>query len=254
MEQIRPVRRRRWADASAPAPSGQWSMGDRWPLLVSVLADEQTDFLRAVREHLAQPSGTPVAPDASPRLQCAADRLQRASRHAQQIARLASGRVRQFRESVDLCNLVRAVLADLGPHSGAQDPIARLDLAPADAFMDAAAAYTVVECLLTWLRTHGSALVLSTEPGKNGTGAVLSASGQRAPARAVAPETPRHRRLDDGLGLLLLQQAVWANGLTLRILAGTDITARVGFPPLTPEAEVLGRIEQPVPQSGSSLH
>lgn len=254
MEQVRSARRRRWADASAPAPSGQWSMGDRWPLLVSVLADEQADFLSAVREHLAQPSGAPIAPDTAPRLQGAADRLQRASRHAQQIARLASGRVRQFREPVDLCHLVRAVLADLGPHSGAEDPITRLDLVQADVFMDASAAYTVVECLLAWLRTHGSALVVRTEPGKAGAGPVLSASGQRAPMPAAAPGTPRHRRLDDGLELLLLQQAVWANGLTLRILAGTDITARVGFPPLMPQADVLGRIELPAPQSGSGLH
>lgn len=246
MEQVRSARRRRWADASPSAPAGQWSMGDRWPLLVSVLADEQADLLRALREHLADAPGSRPLPG----LHEAADRLQRTSRHAQQIARLASGRVRQFRERVDLRQLLRTVLADLDIPTGPGRAIAELDLAPAEACMDASAAYTVVECLLAWLQVHGSAMVLATQPGRGSAGPVLAASGHRSRLPAPAGRGSARRRLDDGLELLLLQQAVWANGLTLRILAGTDITVRVGFPPAAPDVDALGWIELPAPQSG----
>ncbi|WBY03815.1 hypothetical protein PE066_09890 [Ramlibacter tataouinensis] len=251
MEQLRTARRRRWADASAPVPGGQWSMGDRWPLLVSVLADEQAELLRAVQAHLGRSAGgAPASQDASA-LQVAADRLHHASRRAQQITRLASGRVRQYRERIDLCDLVLAVLADLGVDRGPEGPVAELELAPAEAVMDAAAAYTVVECLLAWLRAHGRGLVLRTEPARGRAGPVLSAAGPRAPAHETASGEPPRRRMDDGLELLLLQQAVWASGLTLRIRAGADISARIGFPPALPDADLLRRLELPARQSGA---
>lgn len=247
MEQVRAVPRRRWADAGAAPPGGPWGMADRWPLLVSVLADEQAGLLRAVQEHLESTDGLP--PREVEALLQASDRLRQASRRAQQITRLAGGRVRQFRERIDLREVVLAVLADLALDPLGGGAIAELDLAPCEAFMDAPSAYTVVECLLAWLRTHGSGLVLKTEPGRRAAGPVLSAFGPRARPDAGAGVDPPRRRLDDGLDLLLLQQAVWANGLTLRLLAGGDISVRVGFPPRS--ADVLGPLESPAPHPGS---
>lgn len=251
MEQVRAARRRRWADAGAPPPGGQWSMADRWPLLVSVLADEQADLLRAVQEHVAQSAGGRLTARDMQALLQASERLQHASRRAQQITRLAGGRVRQFRERIDLGEVVLAVLADLGMDPLGGGAIAELDLAPGEAFMDASAAYTVVECLLAWLRVHGSGLVLKTEPGRGAAGPFLSAFGPRAKPATAVGAGPSRRRLDDGLELLLLQQAVWANGLTLRVLAGADISARVSFPPPSAGSDVLGRLELPAPQSGN---
>lgn len=246
MEQHRTTPRRRGADASVPLPGGPWSMGDRWPLLVRVLVDEQADFLSTVQSLVRSPDG----PDASA-LQAASERLRQAGHRAQQITRLASGRVRQYRERIDLCELVLAVLDDLGLQAGADGPVTRLDLAPAEAFMDPAAAYTVVECLLAWLRVHGRGLVLSTGPAAGHAGPLLIATASRVRPRAASPgDLPLRRRMEDGLELLLLQQAVWANGLTLRILAGSDISARIGFPRPNPDADLLHRIELPAPQSG----
>jgi len=250
MEQVRVVRRRRWADAGTPPPGGQWSMADRWPLLVSVLADEQADLLQAVQEHVARPDGGRLSPQAAQALLQASERLRRASRRAQQITRLASGRVRQFRERIELRQVVLAVLTDLGLGTPGGGVIADLDLAPGEACMDPSAAYTVVESLLSWLRVHGGGLVLKTEAGRGAAGPFLSAFGPRAQPRATGGVGPPRRRLDDGLELLLLQQAVWASGLTLRVLAGADISARIGFPPPSTGAGVLGRRELPAPQSG----
>ena len=250
MQQVPAARRRRWADASALPPGGQWSMADRWPLLVSLLADEQADLLRAVREHVSQCSGDRLSPRGAQALLQACGRLQHASRRAQQITRLASGHVRQFRERIDLREVVLEVLSDLGLQAPGGGAIAELELAPGEAFMDASAAYTVVECLLSWLRVHGGGLVLKTEPGRGAAGPFLSAFGPRARPHATDGVGPARRRLDDGLELLLLQQAVWASGLTLRVLAGADISARIGFPPPSTGAGVLGRRELPAPQSG----
>lgn len=252
MEQVRMTRRRRWADASAPTPGGPWSMADRWPLLVSVLADEQAELLRVVEERgFGAPGSARGTTQEAQALGSACERLRHSSRRAQQIARLASGRVRQFRERVDLSDLVLAVLSDIGLPSGAGGPVAELDLNAAEAFIDAAAGYTVVECLLGWLLVHGRELALQTTPGRGAGGPVLTATGQRATPGAAGPGLPQRRRLDDGLELLLLQQAVWANGLTLRVLAGRDITARVGFPPPAAGADLYGRIELPAPQPGT---
>ena len=252
MDQVRTARRRRWADASATAPGGPWSMGDRWPLLVSALADEQNELLRVLQEQgLQSPVSGRLTVQEALVLRTACERLQRTSRRAQQITRLASGRVRQFRERIDLCDTVLGVLADLGLDTRAGGTIAELDLAPAEAFMDAAAAYTVVECLLAWLQVHGRGLALQTEPGRGAAGPVLTATGLRAAPRPATSGPPPRRRLEDGLDLLLLQQAVWANGLTLRVVAGRDITARVGFPSLALGADSFGRIELPAPHPGT---
>ncbi|HYD76817.1 hypothetical protein [Ramlibacter sp.] len=248
MEQVRAARRRRWADAGAPGPGGPWSMGDRWPLLVSVLADEQSELLRAIQACDLQALQGGEALQA---LRAACERVQRTTRRAQQIARLASGRVRQFRERIDLADLVLAVLADLGIPSGSGGPVSELDLQPAEAFIDPAVAYTVVECLLGWLLVHGRELTLQTVPGRGAGGPVLTASIERTAPPPAASGLPRRRRLDDGLELLLLQQAVWANGLTLRVLAGRDITARVGFPPPAAGAHDFGRLEMRAPEPGT---
>lgn len=248
MEQVRVARRRRWADAGAPGPRGPWSMGDRWPLLVSVLADEQSELLRVIQACGLQAGH---GGEDARALRTACDRVQHTMRRAQQVARLASGRVRQFRERIDLAGLVLAVLADLGIPADPDGPVAELDLQPAEAFIDAATGYMVVECLLGWLVVHGRDLALQTAPGRGAAGPVLTATTQRTAARPAGPGFAQRRRLDDGLELLLLQQAVWANGLTLRVMAGCDITARVGFPPLAAGAHGCGRIERPAPQPGT---
>ena len=251
MEQVRTVCRRRWADANATGSGGQWSMGDRWPLLVSVLADEQAELLRVIEERgLHSENARSTAPEAQA-LRTACERVQRTSRRAQQIARLAGGRVRQFRERIELSDLVLAVLADLGIEPGAGGPLAELDLAPAEVYIDAAAAYTVIECLVAWMLVHGHRLALQTGSGPAGAGPVLTATSPRVAPRVATSGLPPRRRLDDGLELLLLQQAVWANGLTLRVLVGRDITARVGFPTPTASVDSLGRIELPAPQPGT---
>src|SRR4051812_18969645 len=103
--------RRRWSDGGTAAVDTHkpWSMGDQWPVVVGSLAGEQLDFVRAVSALVQQSTAEGRMTEAEAAvLRSGMARLQHTSMRGQQITRLASGRIRQFRESIDLSQVVRA--------------------------------------------------------------------------------------------------------------------------------------------------
>jgi hypothetical protein len=229
-------RRRRWSDGSTPGLEGDapWSMADQWPAVVGALAAGQLDLLRTFTAFADQAQASGCMADAQTQaLRRAVADLQHTSLRAQQLTRLASGRIRQYRESLDLSQVVRAVLRDRSPGAALSQSIAQADLSPVDLFMDAAVAYTIVDSSLAWMFARCRDIVIRTEPARGDDGnAMLVITGRRF--AGDAPEgAPRRRRLEDGLDLVLARQAADSAGLPMQLRQDGPL---VGISVLFPQA------------------
>lgn len=225
--------RRRWSDDSTPASVSDkpWSMADQWPVVVGALAGDQHEAMRVVEDHVqrARAEGRMDEAEAQSLRRALAD-LRHTTQRAQQITRLAGGRIRQYRESIDLAQVVRAVLRDKGARASLPEAVGQASLAPVDLFMDAASAYAIVEGVLAWMLARCSDIVVRTECTSAGEGATFVASGRRR-AEDPAPGALRRRRLEDGLDLVLVRQAVVSAGLALVIRDdGGQVGLSVHFP------------------------
>ncbi len=213
MEQVRTVCRRRWADANATGSGGQWSMGDRWPLLVSVLADEQAELLRVIEERgLHSENARSTAPAGAG---AAYGLRTRAAHQSARPADRAPGRRPRAPVSRTHRAAVRPGAGGAGrsrhrPGAGAPSPnwIWHLPRCTSTQRLPTPSS----SAWWAWMLVHGHRLALQTGSGPAGAGPVLTATSPRVAPRVATSGLPPRRRLDDGLELLLLQQAVWANG------------------------------------------
>jgi hypothetical protein len=228
-------RRRRWQDGGTPSleSDAPWSMADQWPVVVGALAGDQLQFLEAVDAHLRQATaaGRMDAAEALA-LRRAMANLRHTSLRAQQVTRLASGRIRQYRERLDLAQVVRAVLRDRPDGTALSKAVAQADLLPVDLRMDASLAYTLVEAVIAWMFARCRDIVIRTDPVARGNDdvATLLVTGRRLTAARGEGE-PRRRRLEDGLDLVLARQAAEAAGLSMHLRQEGDLVGMgVHFP------------------------
>lgn len=238
---------RRWddgagagADAHAAPRVGSRLDRHHWKAMVGGLSQQAVETARVVR-HALDFFGAPRP--LRKVLEEAVGSLLEMSLRAQQISRLASGRVKPQRERVSLDALVRGVLdqrQDLSDQPAVQ---ASIETVPVDVLTDASATTTMLEALLDWTALRGRPLSVAVEAPRWPAPASIRlrigpAAGDGQPAGG------RRRRMDDGLHrLLALQVAVWLELDVLWREDGAETEVHIGFPQTYRDHEGLSTLE-----------
>lgn len=216
---------RRWSDgagALAPAdPNAPWSMSQQWPHLVAALSEQAVESSNLLLRALNYLVGAGrLRRNEAKALSDAMHQLRATSLRAQQITRLAGGRIRQARERVDLSELVRHVLHDRTPEIEGAGVAVSSELLPVDVLLDPPVAISLVNAILDWAMSFSKQLHLTLSPADFPGPARLAVRVTTPPPaqgtqRGGAGWTarPRGRRLNDGLHWMLLRQIAAASGL-----------------------------------------
>ncbi len=221
---------RRWSDGAAPAPQGTdasaaWSMAQHWPTLVATLSEQAVEssnlILRALdfmvgagRMHRAEAKA----------LSDALYRMRDTSLRAQQITRLASGRIRQARDRVELADLIRDQLESRREEFEAAQANVKCVLSPVDVLLDPPVAVSLVNTVVDWGLSFSKQVTLTLETPVWPAPARLLVR-VATPPRDVQSGPGRHtgtwgtkergRRLNDGLHWMLLRQMAASANLTV---------------------------------------
>lgn len=225
-----PRRDRRWSDGAAATTGHElpWAADGSWSLLVAALAEQAVDsahLLGRAVDHLVG-AGRLCHAEARP-LRESLDTLQAASRRAQQVMRLAGGRIRGTADRVALADVLQAVLEDRAAALAGAELAVSTEPAPVEVLLDPAAASALAGALVDWCLPRSGALAL----------AILPPAGD-GPARLLARSTPPMqrdpqpgRRLHDGLAWLLLRALATTHGVTLgHQVHGDAVEVTLGFP------------------------
>jgi hypothetical protein len=223
--------RRRWSDAleESAGPGVERFFNVRpqrqqWKSMLGVLSAQTVDSARVIREALAYFD----APRAMRKiLDETVDGLVRTSLRAQQISRLASGRVRPQKEHVSLDRLVMTLLEQRRPDWKERGIEVRPSLQQAEVLTDPSGVLMMLDALLDWAAMRRAPFELAVESARWPAPATIR-------LRLPPPESPapiRARRLDDGLHLpLAMQVASW---LDVRVLCqenGPAADLEISFP------------------------
>jgi hypothetical protein len=220
-----PLGGRRWSDgagAFAPTdPNAPWSMSQQWPNLVAALSEQAVESSNLLLRALNYLVGAGrLRRSEAKALSDAMHQLRGTSLRAQQITRLAGGRIRQARERVDLAELVSHVLQERATEIGAAGIAVSSDLQPVDVLLDPPVAISLVNAILDWGMSFSKqlhfVLVPSSFPGpaQLKVRVTTPVSAQNAHPGGVGwTVRPRGRRLNDGLHWMLLRQIAASSNL-----------------------------------------
>lgn len=212
---------RRWSDAGAgcdPADrDAPWSMAQQWPTVVAALSEQAVESSNLILRALDYLVGAGrLRHGEAKALGDAMHQLRATSLRAQQITRLAGGRIRQARERVDLAQLVRQVLQERAPAIEAAGIVVRSDLEPVEVLLDPPVAVSLVNAILDWAMSLGKQIDLWLAPAEFAGPAELKVRIATPPSAQGAGRTAHGRRLHDGLHWTLLQQIASSSSLELQ--------------------------------------
>lgn len=218
-----PVMGRRWSDGAGSFvqhdPNAPWSMGQQWPNLVAALSEQAVESSNLMLRALNYLVGAGrLRRSEAKALSDAMQQLRGTSLRAQQITRLASGRIRQARERVDLGELVQHVLADRADEFAGAGVEISSDLQGVDVLLDPPVAISLMNSILDWALSFSKQLHLTLVPSAWPGPAQLRVR-VTTPPPAAKPGTPgwtarpRGRRLNDGLHWMLLRQIAASSNL-----------------------------------------
>lgn len=217
-----PVMGRRWSDGAGTFihdPNAPWSMGQQWPNLVAALSEQAVESSNLMLRALNYLVGAGrLRRGEAKALSDAMQQLRGTSLRAQQITRLAGGRIRQARERVDLAELVRHVLEDRAEEFGGAGVQVGSDLQAVDVLLDPPVAISLMNSILDWALSFSKQLHLTLVPSEWPGPAQLRVR-VTTPPPAAKPGTPgwtarpRGRRLNDGLHWMLLRQIAASSNL-----------------------------------------
>jgi hypothetical protein len=256
---------RRWSDGGSfvpTDPNAPWTMAHQWPNLVAALSEQAVEssnlLLRALNYLVG--AGRLRRTEAKA-LSDAMHQLRGTSLRAQQITRLASGRIRQAQERLDLSDLIRRVVDERAPELAAAGVAVRTELDAVDVLLDPPVAISLLNSVLDWALSFSKDLTFT-----------LAASAWPSPAQLVvrvktpAPQgaapgrqpgwvvRPRGRRLNDGLHWMLLRQTAASSGLTVtRTSADGAAVLTIEFPKTFLSNEGVACLELSEPAGGTSL-
>lgn len=178
-------------------------------------------------------------------LRCLREEIELARRvgmMGQQLARFASGRIRQSPETLGLTQMAREVLVQRGREFGARAIEVRQALRPVDVVVDATLLHTLLHALLDWTLEHAHDSVefrvdLRPWPRQARLSCHFSHAAPREADRAVVARhdgedaLPASAQLDT-LSWRLVQQIAWTLQLDIERLEQPDGTTAVslGFP------------------------
>jgi hypothetical protein len=160
---------RRWSDGAgtyAPAdPNAPWSMTQQWPNLVAALSEQAVESSNLLLRALNYLVGAGrLRRSEAKALSDAMHQLRGTSLRAQQITRLAGGRIRQARERVDLSELVRHVLDDRASELAASEVTITSDLQPVDVLLDPPVAISLLNSIFDWATSFSKQLHITMAP------------------------------------------------------------------------------------------
>ena len=251
---------RRWSDGAAPAPQGTeiaaaWSMAQHWPTLVATLSEQAVESSNLILRALDFMVGAGRMRRAEAKaLSDALYRMRDTSLRAQQITRLASGRIRQTRERVELAELIRDLLDSRREEFTAANVDVQGVLKPVDVLLDPPVAVSLVNNVIDWGLTFSKQVTLTLETPVWPAPARLMVR-VATPPRSPAPTAPgqhtgtwgtkeRGRRLNDGLHWMLLRQmAASANLAVARSGAEGATILTIEFPKTFLSSEGISSVE-----------
>ncbi|MCD6076474.1 MAG: hypothetical protein K0R89_412 [Ramlibacter sp.] len=222
-----PVLGRRWSDSAGAYvptdPNAAWSMSQQWPNLVAALSEQAVESSNLLLRALNYLVGAGrLRRSEAKALSDAMHQLRGTSLRAQQITRLASGRVRQARERVDLAELVRHVLEDRAGELETAGVGITSDLEGVDVLLDPPVAISLINSIVDWAMSFSKQVHLSLAQAEWPRPAQLKVRVTTPP-----PAQPAHpggvgwtvrqrgRRLNDGLHWMLLRQIAASSALAV---------------------------------------
>ncbi len=221
---------RRWSDGAAPAPQGTdasaaWSMAQHWPTLVATLSEQAVESSNLILRALDYMVGAGRMRRAEAKaLSDALYRMRDTSLRAQQITRLASGRIRQARDRVELAELIRDQLESRREEFEAAQANVQWVLSPVDVLLDPPVAVSLVNNVVDWGLSFSKQVTLTLETPVWPAPARLLVrvaapprAAQSGPGRQTGTwgTKERGRRLNDGLHWMLLRQMAASANLTV---------------------------------------
>jgi hypothetical protein len=174
------------------------------------------------------------------KLQRERERLRSAGLAAQQVVRLGAGSVVPPPEPIDLTLLARQMVQERQPEWLRAGIQVRLDIRPAQVWLDPAAAVQLLQTAFDWALSFSSEGVeLRIEQAGAGRPArlivrgILPSPGSAAPAQVPGPR--RNRRMNDNIQWVLLRQLAGASklGISRSSSAATEAVA-IEFPQAVP--------------------
>ncbi|HEX2546460.1 MAG TPA: hypothetical protein VHL79_16380 [Ramlibacter sp.] len=220
-----PVIGRRWSDGAgtyAPVdPNAPWSMSQQWPNLVAALSEQAVESSNLLLRALNYLVGAGrLRRSEAKALSDAMHQLRGTSLRAQQITRLAGGRIRQARERVDLSELVRHVLEERNSEIEAAGVSITSELQAVDVLLDPPVAISLINAMIDWALSFSKRLHIMLQPSEWPGPAQLKMRVTTPPPQ-TAPHPggvgwtvrPRGRRLNDGLHWMLLRQIAASSSL-----------------------------------------
>lgn len=213
-----PMLGRRWSDGAsgfAPAdPNAPWTMSQQWPNLVAALSEQAVESSNLLLRALNYLVGAGrLRRSEAKALSDAMHQLRSTSLRAQQITRLAGGRIRQARERVDLAELVRHVLHDRAEEIEGAGVAVSSELQQVDVLLDPPVAISLVNAILDWAMSFSKRIHVMLSPSDFPGPARLQVRVTTPPPAQATPGPgaawnvrPRGRRLNDGLHWMLLRQ------------------------------------------------
>jgi hypothetical protein len=223
-----PMVGRRWsdgADSIAPVdPNAPWTMTQQWPNLVASLSEQAVESSNLMLRALNYLVGAGRLRRAEAKaLGDAMHQLRATSLRAQQITRLAGGRIRHAKERVDLAELITHLLQERTAEFTAAGASVRGELPQVEVLLDPPVAISLLNSVVDWAMSFSKEVVLALEPPEWPGPARLVArvttpprEPQGARREAGWSARPRGRRLNDGLHWMLLRQMAQSAGLEVR--------------------------------------
>jgi hypothetical protein len=220
-----PLGGRRWSDGAgsfaSADPNAPWSMSQQWPNLVAALSEQAVESSNLLLRALNYLVGAGrLRRSEAKALSDAMHQLRGTSLRAQQITRLAGGRIRQARERVDLSDLVRHVLQERHAELEAAGVSITSDLEPVDVLLDPPVAISLLNAVIDWAMSFSTQLHITLLPTEwPGPAQLKVRVTTPAPAQGAHPGgvgwtvRPRGRRLNDGLHWMLLRQIAASSSL-----------------------------------------
>ena len=251
---------RRWSDGVAPASQGTevaapWTMAQHWPTLVATLSEQAVESSNLILRALDFMVGAGRMRRAEAKaLSDALYRMRDTSLRAQQITRLASGRIRQTRDRVELAELIRDLLDSRREEFTAANVDVQGLLNPVDVLLDPPVAVSLVNNVIDWGLSFSKQVTLTLETPVWPAPARLMVR-VATPPRNPAPTAPgqhtgtwgtkeRGRRLNDGLHWMLLRQmAASANLSVTRSGAEGAAILTIEFPKTFLSSEGVSSVE-----------
>jgi hypothetical protein len=161
------------------------------------------------------------------------ERARRTGLVVQQLARFASGRIRQTPERLSLTQMLREVLVQRGREAGARNIAVGQALSPAEVMADATVLHALLQALLDWtLDTAQSRIDLRIDvkawpPNASLTCAFDHATQESATTAAAHMPPPAV----DSMAWRLVEQIAWSLGLVVdRQVRGTETLLKLEFP------------------------